>query len=89
MSAASRGGAVENPAGLSVTAPQQKKSKQRPQTCHECGHRELEGGHQALHRHARIAGAGKSQRQVHVEERRDNVFRTGRKLGEGKLGRRA
>jgi len=79
------GGPVENPAGLSVTAPQQK-SKQRPQTCHECGHRKQEGEYQALHRHARIAGAGKSQCQVPVEERRDSVFRTGRKAGGRKIG---
>lgn len=84
--AASRGGAgVEDSAGLSVTVPQEK-SKLRSKTRHECGHLKQEGDYQALHRHARMAGVGKSQWQVPVEERRNCVFKTETKAGGRKIG---
>ena len=69
----------------SVTAPD-KKPRRRPNTCHECGHRKMEGEYKALHRRARVA-KGTSQRKVPVEERRDSVLRTGRKVGQEGLRR--
>ena len=74
------GGGGKDADGRSVTAPD-KKPRRRPNTCHECGHRKMEGEYKALHRRSRVA-KGNCQCEVPVEERRYSVFRTGRKVGQ-------